>query len=158
MARRRKREQNMGRVVIALGLCFKLIQIIGASLGADFFGGTVMTVITACLLAGGLCVYAFERMSIVSAFAMVSLVGVFGGLIPTNEAVYSFLFMAIWLVGHGAMLAFSKRGKRIVCAAAVLILTVALALQYLSVLSFSGPVITLMLAATYIFMAMGLFL
>lgn len=156
MARRKKKEALMGRAVITLGLAFKLIQIIGSLAGASALSGTTMTIVTTCFLVGGLAVLASENINITGAFALISLVGIIGGILPSESALFLFAFLAISIAAFGVMLITMKK-KRAVCGAAVLLLCVLLALQTFGVVAFPPFAISAILICVYLVMGIGLY-
>ena len=156
--KRRKKEQNMGRVILLLGSCLKIIQIIGAALSVSFLTGSVVTTVTTCLLVGGLCVYAIESMDLTAAFAMVGVVGLLGGMIPDGKPFYSFAFMAIGLIGLGGMLLFSKRLGRVLLGIVTVIALLLLGLQFFGVLVLDVVILTVILVLAYALFALGLFI
>ena len=157
MAKRKKNEALMGRALVALGAFSKIIQLAGSALGASVLGGTVMTLITSCLLVGGLAVLAIERMSHVSTFALISLVGILGGILSSGDYIYSVIFMIISFLGFGATLISMKRKRRIVPAVIIIILTALLVLHLTGVLSLPAPVTVLLLCLIYASFGGGLF-
>ena len=157
MAKRKKNEALMGRALVALGAFSKIIQLAGSALGASVLGGTVMTLITSCLLVGGLAVLAIERMSHVSAFALISLVGILGGILSSGDYIYSVIFMIISFLGFGATLISMKKKRRIAPAVIIIILTALLVLHLTGVLSLPAPVTVLLLCLIYASFGGGLF-
>jgi len=155
---KRKKEQNMGRVLLFLGSLLKIIQIIGAAFSVAFLTGSVMTVATTCLLVGGLCVFAVERMNLSAAFAMVAVVGLLGGLIPAGKPFHSFAFMAVCLIGFAGILLTRKKPLGVFFGIADALLLVLLALQFFGVVSLMAPVLTVILVLTYAVFALGLFI
>ena len=156
--RRRKKEALMGRLIISLGLASKIIQIIGAAFSVSALSGTRMTVVTACLMVGGLAVLASERLNTVSAFALIALVGVVGGLLPSRSAVYSFIFMAVSFIAYGAMLIAMKRPWRAAAAVTVFLATAVLALSVFGAFTIPSAAITACLIIAYGAMALGLYI
>lgn len=156
--RKRKKEQNMGRVILFLGAVLKIIQIIGAALSVSILTGSVMTTVTTCLLVGGLCVYAIERMDLCAAFAMVGVVGLLGGMLPAGKPFYSFAFMAVCFIGLCGMLIFSRKPARILLGIASFIMLVLLGLQFFGVFAVGAVVVTIILTLAYGFFAFGLFI
>lgn len=156
--KKRKNEAVMGRALIILGLILKILQIIGASFSLEALTGTNLTFITTCLLVGGLAVLSVERMSTVSAFALISLVGIVGGVLPTNDANYSFIFMMVNFAAYALMLFFMKKRSRAVFGAAIIVLSVLLVLHTYGAVVIPVPLITVILIAVYVSMALGLLL
>ena len=148
----------MGRVILFMGALLKIIQIIGAALSVSFLTGAVMTTVTACLLAGGLCVYAVERLDLTAAFAVVGLVGIIGGMIPAGKPFHSFAFMAISIIGFAGMLVFAKRPARVLLGIAAFVVLVLLSLQFFGVFTMSSVLLTVVLVLVYLFFALGLFI
>ncbi len=157
MARKKKKEAVMGRAIITLGIAFKLIQIIGAAAGLSALSGTVMTVLTTCFLVGGLAVLASENINITGAFALISLVGIIGGILPSESALFLFAFMAISIAAFGIMLITMLKKYRIACGVIVLLLCIALTLQMAGVISLSAIIITAVLICIYSVMGIGLY-
>ena len=158
MARRKRKEPYMGRALVFAGLCMKILQMIGAALSFSPLKGSTATLITTCLLVGGFAVLAIENMNTVGAFSLVSLVGVIGGMFPTENKVLGFVFLAVTFIAFCAMLVAMNRKKRTVAAVVVAILVLFLALHTFGVVEMHVAVLTLILVLTYTAMAAGLFL
>ena len=156
--KRRKKEQNMGRVILFLGAVLKIIQIIGAALSVSLLTGSILTTVTTCLLVGGLCVYAIERMDLCAAFAVVGIVGLLGGMIPAGKPFYSFAFMAISIIGFAGMLVFTRKPARILFGIAAFIMAVLLGLHFFGVFALEALVLTIILVLIYVLFALGLFI
>ena len=156
MARRKKREALMGRAIITLGLAFKLIQIIGAATQITALSGTTMTFITSCFLVGGLAVLASENLNITGAFALISLVGIIGAILPSENPLFLFAFMVINLASFGIMLMTMKKA-RILCGFFVLLFCVLLSLHTFGVLALPAFAITAILVCIYGIMVIGLY-
>lgn len=147
----------MGRAIITLGIAFKLIQIIGAAAGLQALSGTVMTVLTTCFLVGGLAVLASENINTTGAFALISLVGIIGAILPSENPLFLFAFMAISIAAFGIMLMTMKKKKRAVCGAFIILFCIALTLQTLGVVTLPNIIITALLILIYAVMGIGLY-
>lgn len=154
--KRRKKEAKMGRSCIIIGLVCKILQIIGAALSVDFLVGTLMTLITTCLLVGGLAVLAVEKMNITGAFALISLVGIIGGILPTNNHTHSTVFMIVTFAAYALMLLFMGKKWRAFAGVTVALLTVLLSLQSFGIITMPIPAVTAVLVSIYGVMALGL--
>lgn len=157
MARRKKREALMGRAIITLGLAFKLIQIIGAAAGLSALSGTTMTVVTTCFLVGGLAVLASENINTTGAFSLISLVGIIGAILPSENSLFLFAFMAISIAAFGIMLISMRRKKRILCGSLVILLCILLTLQTFAIITLPAIMITAILICIYSVMGIGLY-
>lgn len=154
---KRKKEALMGRAVTTLGIAFKLIQIIGAVVGLSALSGTTMTVLTTCFLVGGLAVLASENINTTGALALISIVGLIGAILPSENALILFAFMAISIAAFAVMLISMKRKKRALCGAVVLILCAILTLQTLGIVSLPAIAITAVLICIYAALGIGLY-
>ncbi len=153
-----KREARTGRILITLGLIFKIIQIIGSAFSVDALSGTVSTVITTCLLVGGLAVLAVEKISVRSALSIIAIVGIMGGILPGNDYKYSLIYLMITFVAYAAILISTGRPARITSGVFVIILSILLMLHSLSVLSLPAPLAVILLILTYAVMGIGLYI
>lgn len=158
MAEKRYKEPRMGRVLIFLGTVCKMIQLVGTAVGLTVLGGTFMTLLTSCLLVGGLAVLAIERMNLTGAIALICVASTIGGILPANGYAFSFIFMAISFTAFAVMLFTMKKALRILCGILILAGTAFLALHILGVLVITAPIITLILCIVYLAMGAGLFL
>ena len=158
MARRKRKEPYMGRILVFAGLCMKILQLLGAALSLEPLKGSTATLITTCLLVGGLAVLAIENMNAVGAFSLLSLVGVIGGMFPTESRVLGFVFLAVTFAGFSAMLVAMNRKKRTPAAAVIAALVIFLALHIFGALQLHVALLTLILVLTYAAMGIGLFL
>jgi len=159
MARRKKKKEAiMGRALICAGLVMKIIQLIGNAISVSALTGTIPTVLTVGVLVGGLAVFAIERMNVVGALSLLSLVGVVGTLFPSERPMHGFIFLSVFVLSFAAMLILAKRKRRTIGAAAVLLLYMLLAVHMTGVLSLPFVLITIALLLLYGAMAASLFL
>lgn len=156
--KKRKKEAFTGRALVSVGAFLKILQILGLSLGLDALGGTAMTLVTTCILVGGLAVLAIERLDLCAAFAAIAIVGILGTLLSIDNKAFSLIFMLITFGAFAAMLAAMKKKFRILAAAIILLMTVFLVLQIFGVLSLPAPLMTLVLCLIYGAAAVGLYL
>jgi len=147
----------MGRALTAIGIALKLTQIIGAAFGVSLLSGTLMTLVTTCFMVGGLAVIASENLNVTGALALISLVGIIGGIIPGENAVFLFAFMAVSLLSFAAMLISMKRKNRIIPGVGVILLTGLLALHTFGVFSLPTVAVTAVLILIYVSMGAGLY-
>ena len=157
MTKKYSREPRMGRIFIFIGAICKIVQLTGPAVGLSVLGGTFMTLVTSCLIVGGLAVLAIERMNLSSCFALICLASTIGALLPANGYAFSFLFMAISFLSFAVMLITMKRPLRILCGVIIIAGTVLLALHLAGVLTLAMPLVTVLLCLTYGAMGAGLF-
>lgn len=158
MARRRRKEPFMGRALVFAGLFMKVLQVIGAALSFSPFTGSMVTLVTTCLLVGGLAVLAIENMNAVGAFSLISLVGIIGGMFPSENKILGFVFLLLTFAAFVAMLLAMKRRGRTCAAGIIAVLAVLLSLHTFGVMALHIALLTAVLVLIYSTMAAALFL
>lgn len=153
----KRRSNLMGRLIVCLGLLSKIIQILGTAFGITPLSGSVMTLITTCLLVGGLSVFAAERMNFTSVFATISAVATLWGIMALQSRDVVFFSVAACHLSFGLMLITMKKGFRIFLGILVILLTVVIALHsYFGVITIPSYLMTAILCSIYAFVGIGM--
>ena len=153
----KRRSQLMGRIIVCLGLVSKIIQLLGTTFGIAPLSGSVMTLITTCLLVGGLSVFAAERMNFTSVFAVISAIATLWGIMALQSRDVVFFSVAVCFLSFGLMLITMKKAFRIFLGILVILLTVVVALHsYFGVINVPPYLMTAIFCSIYAFVGMGI--
>ena len=152
-----ERKRRMGSYVTAIGLFLKVVQIVCTAAGAEAFGNTVWTALTACFLAGGLLIFALERRGATGVFASLGALCALCSVINTQSA-YLLYVPLFGLPAVFSLMLLTMRGKSPLFGFLSLVCVVILALCALKVMVISAAVGTYVLVIMYIFLCVGLLL
>ena len=153
----KRKSQIMGRLIICLGLVSKIVQLIGSAFGITAAGGSLMTLVTTCLLVGGLSVYASEKMNFTSVFAAISAVATLAGIMNLKSNDLLFFSMAACFLSFGLMLITLRRPLPIFLGILIILLTAAIVMHsYFKIISLPPQMMTAMLCSIYAFVGIGI--
>lgn len=152
--RKRKSSITFGTVIISLGLILKAVHI---TAGAFLAVIPYLSLISVCLLNSGLCVFAYEKRSVTSFFAVVSAFCGILGVIRFESEIFTYSFFFVSYLAYALML-MSMKSKRRTFLGLLLLLTAAVLLM-LSFTAVSAGVLfsAIILDFSYLLMLLGLF-